>query len=93
MSKSLYGHHVVLKYLHYGTDTQKDLVKKSLFGHVCKLARHSVRILFALICHSNCSLVCCRSAVECWNIATTIFAIQLNGFNSFRNSTDENMRL
>jgi len=53
MSKSLYGHHVVLKYLHYGTDTQKDLVKKSLFGHVCKLARHSIGCRVLEYCYND----------------------------------------
>jgi pumilio family protein 6 len=42
MSKSLYAHHIIIKFLTYGTDSQRDLIKKSLHGHVCKLARHTI---------------------------------------------------
>lgn len=53
MSKSLYGHHVVIKLLTYGTDAQKDSIKKSLYGHVCKLARHSIGCRVLEYCYND----------------------------------------
>ncbi|CAF4534642.1 unnamed protein product, partial [Rotaria sp. Silwood2] len=53
MSKSLYAHHVIMKFLTYGTDNQKDLIKKSLYGHVCKLARHSIGCRVLEYCYND----------------------------------------
>ncbi|CAF3760439.1 unnamed protein product, partial [Rotaria magnacalcarata] len=53
MSKSLYAHHVVMKFLNYGTDNQKSLIKKSLYGHVCKLARHSIGCRVLEYCYND----------------------------------------
>ncbi|CAF4524814.1 unnamed protein product [Rotaria socialis] len=53
MSKSLYAHHVVMKFLNYGTDNQKSLIKKSLHGHVCKLARHSIGCRVLEYCYND----------------------------------------
>ncbi|CAF3488854.1 unnamed protein product [Rotaria sp. Silwood1] len=53
MSKSLYAHHVIIKFLTHGTDNQKDLIKKSLYGHVCKLARHSIGCRVLEYCYND----------------------------------------
>jgi pumilio family protein 6 len=53
MSKSLYAHHIIMKFLTHGTDTQKDLIKKSLYGHVCKLARHSIGCRVLEYCYND----------------------------------------
>jgi pumilio family protein 6 len=53
MSKSLYAHHIIMKFLTHGTDTQKDLIKKSLYGHVCKLARHSIGCRILEYCYND----------------------------------------
>lgn len=46
---SPWGMELIVTY--FSTDAQKDLIKKSLYGHVCKLARHSV----SADCPSSCS--------------------------------------
>ncbi|CAF1418241.1 unnamed protein product [Rotaria sordida] len=53
MSKSLYAHHIILKFLTHGTDNQKDVIKKSLYGHVCKLARHSIGCRVLEYCYND----------------------------------------
>ena len=78
--------------IRFSTDAQKDLIKKSLYGHVCKLARHSV----SLDCSSSRSKEnngCSRSVVECWSIVTMTSAMPPNDFKWFKSSMVENMLL
>ncbi|CAF0895647.1 unnamed protein product [Adineta steineri] len=53
MAKSLYAHHVIIKFLTYGTDVQRDAIKKSLHGHVCKLARHTIGCRVLELCYND----------------------------------------
>jgi len=53
MSKSLYAHHLVIKFLTYGTDEQKKHIKQCMYGHVCKLARHTYGCRVLEYCYND----------------------------------------
>ncbi|CAF3188231.1 unnamed protein product [Rotaria sp. Silwood2] len=42
-----------LLHVQHLTDNQKDLIKKSLYGHVCKLARHSIGCRVLEYCYND----------------------------------------